>query len=198
MRVSARMRRVSVDGKADVAERATLETWLDDSDVAILYGHGHYPGLDVYKLLPLAITPICSPQALSGEHALRKPEDLKHYMLLHDDTGEMYDGESFWDVWLKAAGVEDIDSKRGAHFSHAVLAFEAAMDAVGVVASMPSLAAEDIAAGRLVMPFDLQVPLTSAYYLVCEEHAKTRPAVAAFRDWLIAEAKKDAASTAQS
>lgn len=191
VRVSARMRRVSVDGKVDVAERATLETWLDDSDVAILYGHGHYPGLDVHKLLALTVTPICSPQIMSGEHPLKTPEDLKYHMLLHDDTGEMYDGESFWEVWLRAAGVKDIDAKRGARFSHAVLAFEAAMDAVGVVASMPSLAAEDIAAGRLIMPFDLKVPLDSAYYLVCEEHAVTRPAVAAFRNWLIAEAAKD-------
>ncbi|MBM3373575.1 MAG: transcriptional regulator GcvA [Betaproteobacteria bacterium] len=194
VRVSARMRRVSVDGKVDVAERATIETWLDDSDVAILYGHGHYPELDVHKLLSLTITPICSPQLLSGEHPLRTPEDLRHHMLLHDDTGDMYDSESFWEVWLDAAGVKGIDAKRGAHFSHAVLAFEAAMDAVGVVASMPALAAEDLAAGKLVMPFDLKVPLPSAYYLVCEPHARTRPAVAAFRDWLIAEAAKDPAN----
>jgi LysR family transcriptional regulator, glycine cleavage system transcriptional activator len=191
VRVSARMRRVSVDGKVDVAERATIETWLDDSDVAILYGHGHYPDLDVHRLLSLTITPICSPKLLAGEHPLRTPDDLRHHMLLHDDTGDMYDGESFWEVWLEAAGVKGIDAKRGAHFSHAVLAFEAAIDAVGVVASMPSLAAEELASGKLVMPFDLKVPLASAYYLVCEPHAKTRPAVAAFRDWLIAEAAKD-------
>ena len=80
-------------------------------------------------------------------------------MLLHDDTGDLYDNEPFWDVWLRAAGVEGVDSRRGPHFSHAVLAFEAAIDAVGVVASMPVLAAEDIAAGRLVVPFDLNVPL---------------------------------------
>jgi LysR family glycine cleavage system transcriptional activator len=191
VRVSARMRRVSVDGKVDVAERATIETWLDDSDVAILYGHGHYPDLDVHRLLSLTISPICSPKLLTGEHPLRTPEDLKHHLLLHDDTGDMYDGESFWEVWLAAAGITGIDAKRGARFSHAVLAFEAAIDAVGVVASMPSLAAEELASGKLVMPFDLKVPLDSAYYLVCEPHAKTRPAVAAFRDWLIAEAAKD-------
>ncbi len=194
VRVSARMRRVSVDGKVDVAERATIETWLDDSDVAILYGHGHYPDLDVHRLLSLTISPICSPKLLSGEHPLRTPEDLKHHMLLHDDTGDMYDGESFWEVWLEAAGITGIDAKRGARFSHAVLAFEAAIDAVGVVASMPSLAAEELASGKLVMPFDLKVPLASAYYLVCEPHAKTRPAVAAFRDWLIAEAAKDSSA----
>ena len=191
VRVSARMRRVSVDGKDDVAERATIDTWLDDSDVAILYGHGHYPELDVHRLLSLTISPICSPKLLTGEHPLRTPEDLRHHMLLHDDTGDMYDGESFWEVWLEAAGITDIDAKRGARFSHAVLAFEAAIDAVGVVASMPLLAAEELASGKLVMRFELKVPLTSASSLVCEPHAKTRPAVAAFRDWLIAEAAKD-------
>jgi LysR family glycine cleavage system transcriptional activator len=112
-------------------------------------------------------------------------------MLLHDDTGDLYDNESFWDVWLKAAGVEGVDAGRGPHFSHAVLAFEAAIDAVGVLATMPVLAAEDIAAGRLITPFDLSVTLDSAYYLVCEENAATRPAVALFRDWLLEEATRD-------
>jgi LysR family glycine cleavage system transcriptional activator len=190
VRVSARMRRVSVDGKGDVAERATLEGWLDDSDVAILYGRGHYPGLRVDKLLDLTLTPLCSPQLLTGERALRSPEDLQHHILLHDDTGDLYDGESYWEVWLKAANVSGINAKRGPRFSHAVLAFEAAMDGAGVLATLPVLAAEDIAAGRLVTPFKQRVPLASAYYMVCEENAATRPAVAAFHAWLIGEAAR--------
>lgn len=190
VRVSARMRRLSIDGKGDVAERATLEGWLDDSDVAILYGRGHYPGLQVKKLFDLTVSPICSPKLLTGEHPLRTPADLKHHILLHDETGDLYDNESFWDVWLKAAEIHDMNTKHGPHFSHAVLAFEAAIDGVGVLASMPVLAAEDLATGRLIMPFDLSVPLASAYYLVCQESAATRPAVAAFNDWLIAEAAR--------
>jgi LysR family glycine cleavage system transcriptional activator len=185
------MRRVSVDGKGDVAERATVEAWLDDSDIAILYGRGNYPSLWVKKLLNLTLTAICSPQLLQGANALKTPDDLTHHMLLHDDTGDLYDNEPFWDVWLREAGVNGVDARRGPHFSHAVLAFEAAIDAVGVVASMPVLAAEDIAAGRLVVPFDLHVPLSSAYYLVCQESASARPAVALFREWLLEEAGRD-------
>lgn len=192
VRISARMRRASVDGKGDVAERATLEAWLDDSDVAILYGRGHYPGLRAKKLFELTVTPVCSPKLLKGEHPLRTPADLKHHMLLHDDTGDLYDGESFWGVWLRAANLSDIDVTRGPHFSHAVLAFEAAIDGVGVLASVPALASEELTTGRLVTPFELRVPLASAYYLVCEESAATRPAVTAFNNWLIEEAAREA------
>jgi len=191
VRVSARMRRVSVDGKGDVAERATLDNWLDDSDVAIIYGRGNYPGLRVNKLIPLTITPICSPKILEGEHPLRTPGDLAQHMLLHDDTGDLYDGESFWEVWLKAANLSGVDTQRGPHFSHAVLAIEAAIDAVGVLVTVRVLAAEDIAAGKLVTPFELTVPIASAYYLVCAEHATTRPAVAAFSEWLMSESSRE-------
>ena len=190
VRVSARMRRVSVDGKGDVAERATVEAWLDDSDIAVLYGRGNYPGMWVKKLLDLTLTPICSPQLVQSQHPLKRPADLAHHMLLHDDTGDLYDNEPFWDVWLREAKVTGVESRRGPHFSHAVLAFEAAIDAVGVVATMPVLAAEDIAAGRLVAPFDLHVPLASAYYLVSHEGSAARPAVALFRDWLLEEAAR--------
>ncbi len=186
VRVSARMRLVKQGNSA--VERTTIENWLEDSDVAILYGHGDYPGFRVDKLFALTIAPMCSPQLAQGEHPLRHPQDLQHHTLVHDDTGTLYDGVAFWDVWLKAAGVEGVDTGHGRHFSHAVLALEAASDALGVVATFPVLAAAELAAGRLILPFELHVPLRSAYYLVCNDAAALRPAVAAFRDWLSAEA----------
>lgn len=188
VRISARMRRISVDGKGDVAERATVEAWLADSAVAILYGRGNVPGILVERLIDLSITPICSSKLLNGEHPLREPEDLRHHLLLHDDTGELYDNEPFWARWLNAAGVSGVDLNKGPHFSHAVLAFEAAIDGVGVLASMPVLAADDIASGKLVVPFNLSVNLPDGYYMACNEHADERPAVAAFRKWMREEA----------
>ena len=84
-----------------------------------------------------------------------------------------------------------MDAGRGPHFSHAVLAFESAIEGSGVVATMPVLAETDLHAARLVTPFALRVPLASAYYLVRGEAAATRPAVVAFREWLLAEAAKE-------
>jgi len=193
VRVSARLRQTAQGArKGAVAERASVDAWLADSDVAILYGHGDYPGFQVDKLISLSVTPICSPRLVTHpQHPLLRPADLKHHLLLHDDTGELYDGVSFWEIWLKAAGVEGVDLRRGPHFSHAVLAFEAAVEGHGVVATMPVLAETDLHAARLVTPFALRVPLASAYYLVCSAEAARRPAVAAFRDWLLGEAARE-------
>ncbi len=193
VRISARLRQASHGArKSAAAERASVDAWLSDSDVAILYGRGDYPGFQVDKLISLSVTPICSPRLVTHpQHPLLRPADLRHHLLLHDDTGELYDGVSFWDVWLEAAGVDNVDLRRGPHFSHAVFAFEAAVEGHGVVATMPVLAESDLHAARLVTPFALHVPLASAYYLVCNEEAVKRPAVAAFRQWLLEEAARE-------
>ena len=192
-RVSARLRQATEGGRRGAAaERSTIEAWLVDSDVAILYGRGDYPGYRVDKLFGLTVTPICSPRLLTDpEHPLLRPADLGHQLLLHDDTGDLYDGVPFWEVWRKAAGLDDLDVSRGSHFSHAVLAFEAAAEGHGVVVTMPVLAEADLNAARLVTPFALRAPLPSAYYLVCAEGSVGRPAVKAFREWLLAEAAKE-------
>ena len=192
VRVSARLRRVKQGEKDRDVERATLENWLQESDVAILYGHGGYDGYRADKLFAPTIAPICSPRLINGEQPLSTPQDLVHHTLVHDDTGILYDGVGFWEEWLKGAGVSGIDIDRGPHFSHAVLAIEAAADSLGVVVTIPLLAANELAAGRLVMPFKLQVPAKSAYYAVSNDAAGARPAVAAFREWLLEEAAQSA------
>ena len=45
--------------------------------------------------------------------------------------------------------------------------------------------------GRPVKPFELTIPLEFAYYLVCPESAAERPKVAAFRQWIMAEAGRE-------
>jgi LysR family glycine cleavage system transcriptional activator len=192
VRITARTRLLNKRGQDNAVERATVENWLEDSDVAILYGHGDYAGFRFDKLFALTLAPICNAQLVHGENPLQRPQDLQFHTLVHDDTGVLFDGVSFWDVWLKAAGVEGVDTHRGSHFSQPVLALEAASDALGVVATLPVLAAAELAVGRLILPFALQVPLQSAYYLVCPESSLQRSAVAAFRDWLLAEAAREA------
>jgi LysR family glycine cleavage system transcriptional activator len=52
-----------------------------------------------------------------------------------------------------------------------------------------AVVADDLAAGRLVRPFELSLPAGFAYYVVYPHRALQRPSVKAFRDWLAAEAR---------
>jgi len=49
------------------------------------------------------------------------------------------------------------------------------------------VATEDLAAGRLVQPFDLELPSECAYYFVAPEASAEQPKIQAFRDWLLQE-----------
>jgi LysR family glycine cleavage system transcriptional activator len=51
------------------------------------------------------------------------------------------------------------------------------------------LAADDLAAGRLGQLFDIVLPNDYSYWLVYPRAAAERPDVAAFRAWLLSEAK---------
>ena len=65
---------------------------------------------------------------------------------------------------------------------------EAAILGRGVALAKATLAAADLAAGRLLRPFELSVPVDFAYYVVAPKAKLNLPKVAMFRDWLAAEA----------
>jgi LysR family glycine cleavage system transcriptional activator len=163
----------------------------DGVDVAIRYGTGDYPGLRVESLFAETLTPMCSPALCAGPHPLITPGDLRHHVLIHDDSSVFLGPIPDWGMWLRLAGCEAIDVRRGPRFGYTEHALQAAIDGVGVVLGRRSLAAADIAAGRLVCPFELTLPTEFGYYLVCPESDADRPKVAAFRDWLIAEIRRD-------
>ena len=158
-----------------------------DIDVAIRFGKGNYPGCRVEKLMSAVAVPLCSPELTKRpSRPLRRPEDLRHHTLLHDDTP--YEGRPDWPSWLEAAGVSGVDSSRGIHFNHVSLALEAAADSQGVVLSIAQLASNDLTTGRLVIPFEARVPLEYAYYAISLEDSPNAANVDAFREWLAGEA----------
>ncbi len=161
-----------------------------DADIDIRFGSGRYPHSRVDLLFPVSLTPLCSPSLLKGMRPLSRPSDLRYHVLLHDDTLYLSDGRPDWEQWLKAAGADGVDPSRGPHFNHSILGLEAAVDGLGVVLGIKELAAHDLAAGRLVAPFELSLAMDAAYYLVSAEANAERPKVATFRNWLLEEARE--------
>jgi LysR family glycine cleavage system transcriptional activator len=159
-----------------------------DFDLAIRYGSGRYPGLHVEPLLKNEVFPACSPRLLEEGPPLRNPDDLKRHALIHDQTVDRDPLAPSWPMWLKAAGVTGFSGTSGITYNASYLALDAAIAGHGVVLATSTIAAADIAAGRLVRLFSLALPDLFAYYIVTAPGALERAKVTAFRDWLRTEA----------
>lgn len=174
----------------DTLATHNVDPRTDVSDVSIRYGNGDYPGHRVSQIFNPVLVAACSPQLLAGEHPLRKPEDLQWHVLIHDDTVPEQSDHPTWADWMRAAGVEGIETRKGPRFGN-TLALEAAMDGLGVVLVLKPLIADAVQKGRLVIPFETTVPSRHAYFLVVAEAVAERPAVTCFSNWLLGEAASE-------
>ncbi len=161
----------------------------DNVNIAIRYGRGDYPGLRTDFLMPVDISPVCSPKLLSGPNPLLQPADLVHHTLLQTDWTIASSSDDGWAMWLLCAGIDTVDPTSGALFTTDDLTAEAALQGHGVALVARSLVADEIAAGRLVWPFDLIVKSDFNFYIVCPERTADAPKNAAFREWLLEQAK---------
>lgn len=168
----------------------------DGIDVAIRYGAGTYGDLVSEKLIQESLIPVCSPNWLAANPPLRRPDDLKAHTLLHDDSPDNDPSCPNWEMWLRAAGVDAIDASRGPRFNQSSLVLEAAMLGRGIALAKSTLAAADIASGRLVRPLPGHSPVGFAYWLVAPKSKLNLPKVSFFRDWLWNEVtRKEEAAT---
>lgn len=153
---------------------------FENIDLAIWYGNGRWPDVTSEKLLREELVPVCSPELLSGDQPLATPADLRKATLIHV---LMRIGQ--WRNWLEAAGVEGADPERGPKFQNTPLALEAAMAGLGVAIANRAFVADHLRDGRLVIPFEQDLPSESAYYLIYPRNGLQRGSARAFRQWLM-------------
>jgi LysR family glycine cleavage system transcriptional activator len=156
-------------------------------DVAIRYGAGRYPGLEVKRLFAEAVIPVASPEHLAAQ-PLNSPSDLANHILLHDGSPDFDDSCPDWSMWLAARGLKNIDGMRGPRFNQSSLVIEAAVNGRGVALAKRTLAQADLEAGRLVAPLQIATAVDFAYYLVHPKAKGRLPQVKAFVSWIEAEA----------
>jgi LysR family glycine cleavage system transcriptional activator len=163
----------------------------ESSGVEIHLGSGDYPGYRSDKLFDVSTVAVAAPELVRGNAsgtppALTKPEDLAKHVLLHDDAMDLVAGGGAWQKWLQTAGVADrVDGTHGPHFSSNILSLEAASQKLGVALALRPLIDADLNSKRLCAPFEVEMRPQGAYWLVCPEVIADRPAVAAFRKWLL-------------
>lgn len=171
-----------IDVRISASERL-VDFAREDVDVGIRYGRGSWPGLRIDHLVRENIFPVCSPQLRAGPPPIVTPADLLQHTLMHDSDWP----ESMWVRWLSIAGVKAEQLKPSLSFNYSSLMIQAAIDGLGVALAEEALVRDDLANGRLVRPFEIDMPSEYAHYVVTPEAAADRPKIRAFRDWLLAE-----------
>jgi LysR family transcriptional regulator, glycine cleavage system transcriptional activator len=163
----------------------TVDFNREDVDACIHSDTLPPPNARCHRLFGEIILPVCSPRVLERTPTLTAPQDLANRVLV----SSMHRPRD-WPTWLAAAGVAHIDGNNGIRVENSALAYQAAIDGVGVVIAQRSFVDEDLRNGRLVAPFALQVPADGSYYFAYPAERPKCDRVAAFEDWILREAIK--------
>ena len=167
-------------------ERADFDR--EDIDACIHSERESPPGPGFRRLLGEVLLPVCSPRLLQRGPRLEAPADLAHHVLLCS-----LNRPDDWPAWLGAAGVPHIDGNSGLKFENAALAYQAAIDELGVMIAQRALVEEDLRTGRLVTPIAMPLRMPGGYYLAYSPHRPTSARVAAFEEWVVKEAQMSGA-----
>ncbi len=153
----------------------------DGIDLALRYGAGRWPGLQAFELMKSVIFPVASPELLA-RLAIRAPADLLDAPLLRNPRQP-------WQAWLRAAGLNRPEPSQGPIYDDAGLLLQAAAAGQGVALAREALAADDLAAGRLVRVGDVEIEDDFGWFVVWREPILCgRGDLEAFARWLQAEA----------
>ncbi|MEK1943941.1 MAG: LysR substrate-binding domain-containing protein [Pseudomonas sp.] len=151
-------------------------------DCAVLLGKGSFPEeWESVELFAEWLIPVCAPEAVAdGPWDLPR---LQQAELLHP-TPDRRD----WRRWLQATGLtEDIALKGGQVFDILELGMVAAARGYGVSIGDLVMIAEDVAQGRLGLPWRSAVASGDSYFLVWPKAKRGQARYQRLRDYLLNE-----------
>jgi DNA-binding transcriptional LysR family regulator len=172
--------------------RITAETRVQDLerdglDIAIRHGPASLAGPNAVRLMGEKVFPVCSPRLIQ-RITLKKPEDLKHHVLLQYDDPDGRHPWLHWKAWLEVERIADLRPAGTLSFSGYEQIIPAAVAGHGVALGRSPLVKDLLASGELVAPFRSTADPARAYYAILAPRA-SRDA-AHFLEWLKEEAAK--------
>lgn len=152
-------------------------------DAAIRYGLGNYRDVTSERILNETVTPVCSPGFLREHNGLKDIKELSNCVLLHE-----YRMLANWEAWFEMAGEKNFKCPQGPVWTLGSMATEAAIRGEGVALGRSILIADDVAAGRLVVPFPQYIlHAERGYDLVFRSDNKDSYKIRILRQWLLEE-----------
>lgn len=165
--------------------RVEVDFSEDDIDLAIRYGAPPWPGIQSELLFPVEMVPICSP-SLAESVGLQTPEDLLKTTLYH-----VYARRAEWPAWWAQVSKAPFEPFREVYPEDLAVVQQCVLAGMGVGLSQRHYVLDDIAAGRIMIPFDVPLRHTNGFYVVCLPGRMDVPKIAAFRQWILAQLLED-------
>ncbi|HET6804786.1 MAG TPA: LysR substrate-binding domain-containing protein [Frateuria sp.] len=150
-------------------------------DAAMRFGPGHWPGVRAEHLFDDWLIPIASPGLIArlGRPVLGR---LSEWPLLRDPA-------DVWPRWFRTFGGTP-PARYVAHFDDTETLHCAAIEGMGVALGRLTMARPLVEAGQLVLLSTRRLRAEYAHYLVYPARSAAHPALLAFRDWLLDEARR--------
>jgi LysR family glycine cleavage system transcriptional activator len=174
--------------------RITAETKVQDLerdglDLALRHGPASLAGPNAIRLFGEKVFPVCSPKLLKKK-PLQTPADLRNHVLLQYDDPDGRHPWLHWKTWLEVERIADLKPASTLSFSGYEQIIPAALAGHGVALGRSPLVKDLMRSGELVAPFKSSADPARAYFAILSRNAAGRPEVAAFLEWLKAEAAK--------
>lgn len=163
----------------------------DELCLAVYYGIDPQQGLEsnfmVDSMFKEQVFPICSPGFAKVHAPFDHLDALQRAPLLHDDTMKPLVSFPDWRRWCDNFEIDNVDTNHGPRYMVSSMAVNAAIEGQGVCLGRGVLASDDLAAGRLIRPFEEVYPLTFEYLFVYPKLLAQQKNFELFRAWLLEE-----------
>ena len=151
--------------------------------MAIVYDRPSVDNRITDLLWKVRVAPLCSPQTAAGAQGQEIETFLAGQELLHLKLDNQ-PRDLLWSDYLSRNQIR-VPTLRGLAFDTAIASAKYAMTSGGVMLGDVAMFAPEIAAGQLVMPYDVVIEDGYGYYLKLHADDLADPAIAMFRSWLI-------------
>ncbi len=158
----------------------------DPADISIRWGVGPWPDLECHLLGRFSFTPMLSPALADSIGSLPRPEDLLRLPIIGAQ-------QTSWLNWFASVGITepDLSSHTRHNYVEQDMCSNAALAGQGVAILNHIYYAEELAAGRLIAPFNHHFNDKIGIWLVYPESRRNTPKIKAFREWILAAVSSD-------
>ena len=166
-----------IDLRIDTGMR-TEEFRASDMDLAIRYGNGDWPDFTAIRLFETKAAPVCAPRLAKGTSTI-PIEEITRLTLIQSSQAQ-----DSWQLWGELADIDLNAPPKELWLDDYMQILRAAEQGLGLALGLFPWIMPWIKAGRLALPWDINIPVAESYYLIHRPEDGERPEILAFINWL--------------